>query len=171
MMVEWRPVLDGYYAISEIGDVRRLVKCQGAQVGKLIKPYLSTTGYLSIKAYLNGKKVSSSIHRLVAAAFLGTAPSLKHVVNHKDGNKLNNHVANLEYCTKSADIFHAYATGLRKPCQGESHGQTKLTSDQVREIRRLWKSGTKQSAIARLFETPAPTIGSICQGRCWRHIL
>ena len=60
-------------------------------------------------------------------------PNCKREVNHIDGNKLNNYVDNLEWCTQSENIQHAVATGLK--AQGEEHGRAKLTNEQVEEIR------------------------------------
>jgi len=63
-----------------------------------------------------GKKKNIAIHRLVAQAFLDNPNNYKEV-NHKDGNKANNNVNNLEYCSRSQNMLHAYKLGLHKPPQ------------------------------------------------------
>lgn len=74
----------------------------------------SKDGYLKVNLYKDGKGSSKRIHRLVAEAFIPN-PDNKPDVNHKDGNKHNNNVENLEWVTKSENMIHAYETGLNKP--------------------------------------------------------
>lgn len=77
-------------------------------------PQETSNGYLKVDLYDNGKKSSKRIHRLVAEAYIPN-PYNKPDVNHKDGNKHNNSVDNLEWVTKSENMTHAYQTGLNKP--------------------------------------------------------
>ena len=70
-------------------------------------------GYLIIQLYKQGKRKTKAIHRLVANAFIDD-PLNKPQVNHKDGNKQNNNISNLEWCTQSENNFHAYKMGLKK---------------------------------------------------------
>ena len=75
--------------------------------GKPLSQYVHNSGYLAVK--MNNKRVM--IHHIITNHFLGERP--KHlVVNHKDGNKLNNDPSNLEYCTQADNIRHANALGL-----------------------------------------------------------
>lgn len=74
---------------------------------KIIKGWIQNTGYLTV--CLDAKKYS--VHRLVAEVFVHKIKG-KEVVNHKDGNKLNNKVENLEWCTTVENIKHAYSIGL-----------------------------------------------------------
>lgn len=97
----WKPI-DGFegYWISNLGNVKsfKVDKING----KLMKPYRTTKGYLQIDISLDGRKrnnrVHLSIHRLVASAFIPNPYNLPQV-NHKDENKENNCVDNLEWCT------------------------------------------------------------------------
>lgn len=77
-----------------------------------MKPHSDPDGYLHICATVNGKHMSPSVHRLVALAFLPN-PENKPTVNHKDGNKRNNTVENLEWATVEEQNHHAIRTGLR----------------------------------------------------------
>lgn len=102
IMVEiWKPIqYEGYY-ISNFGRVKsyKVDKVNG----KIMTPYKDTKGYLQIDISLDGRKrqnrVHLLVHRLVAEAFLPKPPDYYTQVNHKDENKLNNHVDNLEWCT------------------------------------------------------------------------
>ncbi|HFZ2065233.1 TPA: HNH endonuclease signature motif containing protein, partial [Enterobacter cloacae] len=78
--------------------------------------------YLFVRLELEGKLKGVNIHRLVAENFLGPKPSGEHVINHKDGNKHNNDVSNLEWTTVAGNTQHAYRTGL---AGGRKHGSYK----------------------------------------------
>ena len=107
----WKKIKDLPYEISSLGRVRNLK-------GKILKTYIQNCGYEQIKVAFN--KTHKQIHRLVAEAFIAN-PENKKYVNHIDGNKLNNSVNNLEWCTNSENILHARRTGLNpynKPTTG-----------------------------------------------------
>ena len=106
-MEEWRDI-KGYenkYQISNYGNVKSLNYHRSGE-SKLMSPVLKKTGYYQINLYLNGKYESKMIHKLVAEAFLENSDNLE-VVNHIDGDKTNNHVSNLEWCTISQNTWHA----------------------------------------------------------------
>lgn len=111
--------IDGYegvYGVTENGDVWSYPKKNhlGASVhgGKWIRKYISNSGYYQCALQKKGyKKFYPLIHRLVARALIPN-PENKRVVNHKDGNKLNNHVSNLEWATDKENSRHAWETGL-----------------------------------------------------------
>ena len=91
------------YQVSNFGRVRSYKNNEL----RIIKGWIQNTGYLTVA--LNNKKYS--VHRLVAEVFVHK-PNGKNVVNHIDGNKLNNNVENLEWCTLTENIQHAYKIGL-----------------------------------------------------------
>jgi len=112
---EWRDVVgfEGLYRVSEYGEV----ESQGAYIksrnGKLLNAHpTGTSAYLYVKLWKGNKMFNCSVHRLVAEAFVDN-PEGKPIVNHKDGNKRNNHYANLEWVTHSENHKHAFVTGLR----------------------------------------------------------
>lgn len=80
---------------------------------RYLKPGLNNTGYLSVKLSDNGLQKTYPIHRLVAIHFLDKGDY--NVVNHKDGNKINNNVYNLEWVTYQHNAIHAIDNGLNNP--------------------------------------------------------
>lgn len=102
----WKPIPDfPNYEVSNLGRVRSL------KTNALLRPGLGGVGYLTVALYENGKAISKSVHQLVAETFI-SKPSTEFVVNHKDGNKTNNNVDNLEFVTRQQNNIHAYETGL-----------------------------------------------------------
>ena len=91
------------YAVNEKGDVKNI------KTERILKPVFTHNGYLRVN--LNGKLIR--VHRIVALAFIPTENEFLQI-NHKDGNKQNNNVNNLEWCTASENITHAHLTGLKK---------------------------------------------------------
>jgi len=101
----WKPIkdFDGYF-ISNFGRVKN-------SKGKILKYYVQNSGYQVIKLHKNKKGHHKLIHRLVAETFIDN-PNNKPEVNHKDGNKQNNKVENLEWVTPSENRKHAIELGL-----------------------------------------------------------
>lgn len=114
---KWKTIKDfPRYQISNDGLVRTDYLC-GSKKGTVGEyRYLARTknnnGYLCVQLYNKTKRKKIYIHQLVATYFLNQKPN--QCVNHKDGNKLNNSIDNLEWCTYRDNSKHAYATGLNK---------------------------------------------------------
>lgn len=118
-MIEWRKIADGVYEVSDDGCVRRVVAGKGARAGWPIKQSIATTGYPVVSICIGGKRKVIHIHALVAEAFIGPRPHGL-MVNHKDGDKANNHLGNLEYVTRAENTRHAYQLGLIPRQKGAS---------------------------------------------------
>lgn len=99
---------EGIYTITSDG----LVVSKHKNAPK--KTYISNSGYERVVLFKNGIGKKFSVHRLVAEAFVPN-PNHWEMVNHKDGNKLNNLVSNLEWCDASHNMKHAFSTGLAMP--------------------------------------------------------
>ena len=102
----WRPVVgyEGLYEVSNIGRVRSLDRFYyRLHKGKVLSPTKDRYGYLTVTLNCNGKSKTIKIHRLVAQAFLPNPDNLPQV-NHKDEDKTNNNVDNLEWCTAKYNV-------------------------------------------------------------------
>lgn len=110
-MEQWKPIegYEGLYDISSHGHIRSYVLSDPPT--KLAEAEMNTTGYLVICLHKNGIQKTYRIHRLVAKAFIDNPDDLP-VVNHKDEDKHNNHVSNLEWC--SIAYNNNYGTRLAK---------------------------------------------------------
>lgn len=95
------------YTVSDRGRVRGLMS------GGILKPWLSNSGYLTVKLKVKGQRYSRYVHALVARAFIGPRPR-GFLVNHKNGHKLNNSRKNLEYLSRSDSMYYDYKMGFRK---------------------------------------------------------
>lgn len=100
------PGYEGNYTISRHGFIKN-------KMGKPVHAWKSKLGYMRINLSLRGKKRQYFVHRLVALAYIPN-PANYPVVNHIDGDKLNNHTENLEWCTHLYNTHHAQRIGLSK---------------------------------------------------------
>lgn len=129
---------DNFYCINHFGDIispSYTDKNNKFRRMRLIKPTTTKKGYLRVHLNLNGKQVKRYVHRLVGKTFIPNKDN-KPQINHIDGDKLNNHISNLEWCTNQENIIHSYKTGLRvgTNATGERNTMAKLTEKQVLEI-------------------------------------
>lgn len=110
------------------------------------------------------------IHRLVAEQFIPN-PKRKPQVNHKDGNKLNNSITNLEWVTISENIKHAFDTGLNRPMRGSCNGNSVNSEATVKKVYILAKYKIfSQEKIGNLFNVPQITVSNIKTTKTWKHI-
>ena len=123
------------YYVSSLGRVY-------SEITKtILKPLPTNSGYVRVRIYYNNSSAYKSIHRLVAIAFLQNIDNLS-VVNHKDGNKLNNKVSNLEWASYSDNINHAYIHNLRKVKYGDESHMSKYSRKQITLACQLMEQGT-----------------------------
>ena len=104
----WKDIkgYEGLYQVNNFGNIKNTK-------GLLIKQFDNHYGYLIVSLFKNKKQKSFPVHRLVAINHIEN-PSNYEQVNHIDGNKLNNCVDNLEWCTRSQNQIHAFQNGLNR---------------------------------------------------------
>lgn len=133
----WKDVVgyEGLYQISNLGRIisvaRSYIDRTGIKYNKksnFMNYGIANNGYYSVMIRRNGTAKLSLVHRLLAIAFIPN-PNNYSCINHIDGNKLNNSISNLEWCTYSKNNTHAYTVGLKTPCWtgiiGKNHPQSK----------------------------------------------
>lgn len=150
------------YLISSNGDVRNV------KTDKFLKNSRSGNGYLT--CFVDGK--NELLHRLLAETFIPNPDNLP-CINHKDGNKLNNTLSNLEWCTYGENEKHAYKTGLKKYShgKGEKSPSHKLNQDEVDYIRKNYKRYDKEfgaTPLSKKFNVAPSCITNIVYNSSWR---
>ena len=174
----WKPVVgyEGLYEVSDSGQVRSISKHDRLgrfKEGKVKSSCNNGTGYLVVNLKVDGKQKMKTVHRLVAEAFI---PNLegKRCINHKDGNKQNNCVENLEWCTHSENNIHSFKNGLNAQRKGSSNPNAKLTDVQVKFIRENYKRYDPKfsfAALGRKFGCSATVIKYAVWGKSYALVL
>lgn len=166
----WRsvPGFEGIYAVSDQGRVKSYKVWHGTNE-RVLKP-AENQGYLRVSLSRNGKQSHRYIHRLVADAFLGACPD-RYEVNHKNGEKGDNWLENLEYCTRSENMCHAHSELDIDTVRGERNGKSKLTKAKVLEIRRSYAMGSiTLRELSADFCVSISQISLIVNRKTWTHI-
>lgn len=194
---EWRPVVgyEGLYEVSDAGRIRSLDRevplrirlsdrpsgerrfSDGPKGTKQVQGRIisgdTMRGYHRCTLYAHAKGSRKSVHRVVAEAFLpdpGPPPPIGYwTVNHKDGNKANNRVSNLEWMSCAMNRYHAIHNGLH--ARGVRTRTAKLEPNDVVEIRERYAQGhVSQMALARTFGLDPSTVRAIVYGHSWKHV-
>ena len=143
--------------------------------GNLLTIYRNQNGYLIIHTGVGGgknhKDIQFTIHRLVALTFLPNPNNLPEI-NHKDGNKFNNCITNLEWCTPSENTRHAVRIGIKGDFRGSKNGRARLNEDQVAEIKHLLRDSNLTTAeIAEKYNVSKQIIYNIRVNTTWKHVI
>lgn len=145
--------LGNWYEVSNLGNIRNV------KTGRIRKLNTLQKGYYFVGASLGSRnaKLCIKVHRAVAETFIPNPNNLP-VINHIDGNKLNNVVENLEWCTHKHNIHHAMEHGLHHPGKYNRHGYhhkySKLTKEDFEYIKQVYKPFDKEfgsRALGRKF--------------------
>ena len=193
-MEVWKVIdqFEGNYEVSNLGRVRStektIVRSNGwsyPRKSKILKPAKDPGGYMRCAVSHKGKLITCKMHRLVAQAFLPNESNLP-VVNHINCDKTDNRVENLEWCTAKENAYHAISLGrfqmvaddkLRErsvnkiPKSGSLNGVSKLTEDQVLEIRAKYiPTVYTRKMLAAEFGVDHTTIKDIVNRRSWVHV-
>ncbi|MDS7057068.1 NUMOD4 motif-containing HNH endonuclease [Klebsiella pneumoniae] len=175
--MNWKDIkgFEGLYQINDAGELRSLdrkelcTRKDGKQFfrnrkGKMLNPSRDEDGYLVTMLSRDGKPKGVKIHRLVAEAFISNPENKEHV-NHKDGDKENNHVDNLEWATPLENVTHAVETKLKND-KGVNNNNAKLTMEEVKYIKENYKPRDKEfgaKALAEKFGVHSITIGKVAK--------
>lgn len=167
---EWRPVpgYEGFYEVSSDGRFRRANDAKAYKTGHILAPSIPRSGYRIVHLVKDGHTVSYKAARFVAEAFIGERPTGWYI-NHIDGCKYNDGLANLEYVTPTDNMRHALRKGLIRPfdSKGEKNPNAKLTADDIISI---LKSAETAPLTARRFGVTPSAIRAIRAGRTWKHV-
>ena len=176
---QWKDIegYEGLYQISNLGRVKRLI---GINIYKehYLKPVKDRYGYLYVCLSKNNKHKVKTLHRLVAIYFIPN-PDNKPCVNHIDGNKKNNKVENLEWCTYKENTCHAYKTSLInlntkkfiESNRAKSKARRKFTEEQVKQIKKIHlETGWGSYKIAQLLMLNRSSVENIIRNRNYKDI-
>ena len=136
---------------------------------KFISTREDKDGYLKVRLASSdfpSGRWTASVHRLILSTFSPVPDMSKLQVNHKDGNKKNNDISNLEWVTCKENILHACKNNLR----AKINGSAKLTPDNVRQICERLSNGDTNVNIAKDYGVHPDTIGKIRQKKSWKEI-
>jgi hypothetical protein len=163
------PGYEGHYQISNYGRVKSLKS--GKRFGKILIPQMNEKGYLKIPLSNGITKKTCKIHRLVALTFLPIPTKDKTTVNHKNWNKLDNYINNLEWATHQENIDHAKKNKLFNNPHSENSHNAKLKNEEVFELKNLYISGLySQRALARKYGVHPSTIYLILKNKSWQKL-
>lgn len=172
----WKDVhgYEGIYKISNLGRILSLSRFIHYVSGnhkyskdRILKNHLFKNGYYYVSLSKNKMAKRFLLHRLLAEHFIPN-PNNYPCINHIDTDQTNNSLHNLEWCTHKQNMEHAAKNGLHS--RGEKHYMTKLTANQVREIKKRLADGELQRAIGMDYGVSEYVICHINIGNTWKHI-
>jgi len=157
------------YSVSNLGRIRRDVKSLRKQPGiiKPIKRGRPNKEYCYVELYRDNKPFRKLVHRVVVECFIGPAASRLLQVNHKNGDRNDNNLNNLEWVSASENIQHSYRVLLRRRAYGERNGSSKLKEADVRAVRAMLDRMESNVDIARKLNISPSSISAIKTGKLW----
>ena len=156
------------YEISNTGKVKNII------TNKIISQCVNSSNYKKVILTNEGKERKNLyVHRLIALKFIENPQNLP-IVNHKDGNKWNNNISNLEWVTHKENDSHAVKLGLKKVSTYNRYRVGKTTRrfgfDEVKEIKLLFEKGISKKEISIIFNCYDSIICNILNGKLYKEI-
>lgn len=149
------------YLCNEQGQIYSLIS------KKIMKTHNDKDGYKQLRLTIEkGKAITVKAHRLIAQTFIPN-PENKPFVNHKNGNKEDNTVLNLEWCTAKENNIHARQTGLLNDC-GVNNSRAVCNKETLKEIRTLIAEGKGNTEIEKITGISNKVISNIRRGRNYK---
>lgn len=175
----WKPVkgYEDYYEVSDQGEVRTIERYVELPTHRYVKRQKMLTqfddgrGYKHVKLYDGkGNPKSFTVHKVVAITFIDN-PNNYIEINHIDHNKHNNCVDNLEWITRSENVKHSYKMRDPKTYKGSGNKNSKLTEEQVIQMREEHKTGEfTYKQLADKYSVGTTLVGYIIKNQVWKHV-
>jgi hypothetical protein len=168
----WKDIkgYDGFYQVSSVGRIRgvkRMDSIGRTRKKSILKLSTSHNGYFFVRLNKNGKGKPIRVNRAVAEAFIPN-PENKLVTNHKDCNRKNNKVENLEWATYSENNKYTSLFGNKNYVHGIAHPFSKLTQEKADEIRKKYvKNIVSMRKLADEYGVSVGTIQSLIEKKTW----
>lgn len=150
------------FRINKKGQLKNI------KTGTIIKVHPDKDGYIRTNIWINGIRRNFKIHRMIAIHFIPN-PENKPQVNHKDGNKANNSISNLEWCTAGENQRHAIKTGLKCGQPGILHHHRKINENTVYKMFKLAKTKSV-TEIAKILNLKHGHVYLILRKKRWQHL-
>lgn len=174
----WKPVhkpkFAKFYEVSDSGEVRRIPgydKLGRWNNGRVLRQ-ATVKRYKMVLMWADAEKWFARVHHLVAHAFIGEPAGEVSVtgwqVNHKNGNKADNRLSNLEWLTSSENHAHATRSGLKS--KGTKHYRAIFTEKDVIKIRKLHRDGTRLVDLQKMFGASKGAIAAVVHNRTWKNV-
>ncbi len=158
----WKDIkgYEGHYQASTLGKIRSLKN------NITLKPGACFGGYLKVSLSKENRVWNVKVHRIIALTFLPIKSS-ENIVNHINGDRLDNSISNLEWCTPSHNVINGFLRG--RDVKGSKNNFSKLTTEQVEQIIAL-RNTLSKTKIGIMFGVSRALIGMIHNGKVWKHV-
>jgi len=151
------PGFEGCYQASNLGKIKSLPG--GKRKSRILNTAnkIKNSGYHTVNLWKNGKQITKTVHKCVISAFYGIAEGLE--VNHKNDNKLDNRLSNLEWTTRALNI--------QQNVRLQKHNKVRLSTETVIRIRKALKSGMPSLALSKIYGVNYTTVQNIKTNKTW----
>lgn len=170
---QWIPIygFEEFYEISNLGNIKSIANGNWRRKNGILVGTLDSMGYPHVILHGNGRIFTTTVHRLVAKAFIENPDNLPQI-NHKNAIKHDNRVENLEWCTCKQNQRHARAKQLQHVPKGSQTWNSKLTEEIVIEARRRYAAGgITYKDLAVEYGVANSVIAAAIKRIKWKHVI